>query len=159
MTSLEFENLLTESTRQSLDFARNYVVNNLPNEFRYNVKLNASTDDLSLKQFDIYPNDNKKEVNFLTSKEVVKLLNRKEKVPVWIDISVEYVHKGFTVFNLLCAGRYSNDDNEFYYTKNGTGCFGVKSPNLPIDFIEGVKFELKEKPRKLFFKWLKKLFL
>jgi hypothetical protein len=66
MTSLEFENLLTESARQSLDFARNYVVDNLPNEFRYNVKLNASRDDLSLKQFDIYPNDNKKEVGFLT---------------------------------------------------------------------------------------------
>jgi hypothetical protein len=106
-----------------------------------------------LKQFDIYPNDNKKEIDFLTSKEVIELLNRKAKVAVWIDISVEHVHKGFTVFNLLCAGRYSNYENEFYDTKNGTACFGLKSPKLPLGFIEGVKFKLEGKPRKSFIKW------
>jgi hypothetical protein len=152
MTSQEFENLLIEATNQSLDFARNYVLDKLPKEFRYNVSLNNSKDDLSLKQFDIYPGDNEKKINFITSKAVVQLLNRKGAVPVWIDISVEYVHKGYTVFNLLCAGRYSYDSKEFYYTKNGTSCFGVKSPNLPIEFVIGEKFKLKEKPKRLFFR-------
>lgn len=127
----------------AFDFAKTYVTDNLPGDFRYTVYLNVSTDDLNLKQFDIYPQDNKKIVEFITADEVVNLLNRNEKVPVWIDISVEYVYKDFTVFRLLCAGRYSANEKEYYYLEGETGPFGIKSPDLPIDYIEGVKFRLK----------------
>jgi hypothetical protein len=48
---------------------------------------------------------------------------------------------------LLCAGRYTEDINEIYYHKNGTGPFGVKSPNLPIDYTNGSKFNLLEAKR------------
>lgn len=156
MTKFEFQNLLSHSSNVALDFARTYVTNNFPNDFRYSVRLNASTDDINIKQFDIYPTDNDKIVDFITADTVINLLNRNGKVPVWIDISVEYVHKKFTVFLLLCAGRYSADENEFYYLKSGTGPFGIKSPTLPIDYIEGIKFNLKPKPKKHFFQWLMK---
>ncbi len=154
MTNSEFQTLLTHSSNFALDFAKNYVTNNLPNDFKYSVHLNFSTDDISLKQFDIYPSDNNKIVDFITADKVISLLNRKGKVPVWVDISVAYVHKNFTVFQLLCAGRYSSDENEFYYLKGGTGPFGIKSPTFPIDYIEGVKFNLKSKPKRKFFQWL-----
>ncbi len=156
MTKSEFQTLLSYSSNITLDFARTHVTDNLPNDFRYSVRLNASVDDINLKQFDIYPSDNGKIIDFITAERVINLLNRNGKVPVWIDISIEYVHKNFTVFQLLCAGRYSADENEFYYLKGGTGPFGIKRPTLPIDYVEGVKFDLKSKPKKNFFQWLTK---
>lgn len=156
MTKSEFQNLLSHSSNVALDFARTFVTNNLPNDFRYSVRLNTSTDDINLKQFDIYPADNGKIVDFISADKVINLLNRNGKVPVWIDISVEHVYKKYTVFQLLCAGRYSADENEFYYLKGGTGPFGIKSPTFPIEYIEGIKFNLKSKPKKHFFQWLMK---
>jgi hypothetical protein len=154
MTNAEFQTLLTHSSDIAFDFAKNYVTNNLPDNFKYSVRLNFSMDDTGLKQFDIYPGDNNKTVDFITADKVINLLNRKGKVPVWIDISVAYVHKNCTVFQLLCAGRYSSDENEFYYLKGGTGPFGIKSPAFPVEYVEGVKFNLKPKPKKKFFQWL-----
>lgn len=96
----------------------------------YFVALNVSTDDINLKQFDIYPNDNKKIVDCITDNEALSLLYRKQKAPIWIDISVDHTYRNFTVFKLLCSGRYSDYTDEFYNLKNETGPFGVKSPNL-----------------------------
>jgi len=153
MTKTEFHNLLTKSSRLSFDFAKNFVLDSLPNNFKYTVKLNFSNDDPTLKQFDIYPSDNDKIVEYITATEVEDLLCRKNKVPVWIDISVESIHKNHTVFQLLCAGRYSDDINEFYYEKGGTGPFGIKSPVFPPGYKnDGTKFRLKKK--RSFFNWL-----
>ena len=142
MTSDEFLKLLNHSSTAAYAFAKNYVVEELPTDFLYSVSLNTSSDDLSLTTFDIYPNDNNKKIELIGNNEVVKLLCRKNKIPVWIDISVEKIYKEKTIFRLLCAGRYSDDENEFYYNNNGTGPFGIKSPNLPVDYVEGKKFNL-----------------
>ena len=154
MTKNDFLKLLRHSSKTAYDFAQNYVVDELPVDFKYSLTLNGSSDDPSLTQFDIYPSDNDKMVELVEEQEVVELLCRNEKVPVWIDISVESVYKGKTIFRLLCAGRYSDNEKEFYYNDNGTGAFGVKSPNLPIDFVEGKKFKLKTRTKKSFFSWL-----
>lgn len=156
MTKDDFLKLLKLSSTMSYDFAKKYVFNQLPNDFKYSVILNASCDDPSLTQFDIYPNDNDKKVELIDENEVVKLLCRKEKVPVWIDISVECVYKKTTIFNLLCAGRYSDNYEEYYYKNDGTGPFGIKSPILPFDYVEGNKFNLNKKYKKSFFSWLTK---
>jgi len=153
MTKTEFHTLLLESTRRSFDFAKRYVLDNLPDDFIYTVKLNASNDDLALTQFDIYPNDNNKVVKLISATEVVDLLCRKDKVPVWIDVSVESVYKNKTVFELICAGRYSADTNEYYYNKSESGPFGIKSPTFPIGYKnDDTKFYLRKK--KSFFSWL-----
>jgi hypothetical protein len=144
MTKTEFHNLLTDSSKLSFDFAQKYLLDILPIEFKYSVQLNVSQDNPNLEKFEIYPNDNNKTVELITATEVVDLLCRNEKVPVWIDISVESVHKSSTVFRLLCAGRYSSDTNEFYYSKQGTGPFGIKSPTFPPSYEnDGTKFSLK----------------
>jgi hypothetical protein len=155
MTKTEFHNLLVDSSKSAFDFAKNYVSDNLPNDFKYTVRLNSSNDDPNLKQFDIYPSDNDKTIEFITVTEVVELLYRKNKVPVWIDISVESTTKNNTIFQLLCAGRYSDDNNEYYYQKRGTGLFGIKSPVFPPRYNDdGTKFSLKKK--KSFWGWLTK---
>lgn len=155
MTKDYFLQLLRDSSQYSYDFAKRYVTNKLPNDFKYSVNLNSSFDGPTLTQFDIYPEDNGKRIELVDEKEVVYLLCRKHKVPVWIDISVECVHKNKTIFRLDCAGRYSDDENEFYYNKRGTGSFGIKSPILPIGYIEGEKFRLKNRYKKSWFTFLK----
>ena len=154
MTKDEFLKVLRHSSTISYDFAKNYVLDDLPKEFRYSIQLNVSSDDPNLPQFDIYPEDNDKKVELIDENKVVELLCRKEKVPVWIDIAVECVHKGKTVFRLLCAGRYSDNSEEFYYNYGGTSPFGIKSPNFPIDYVEDNKFKLIPKYKKSFISWL-----
>lgn len=155
MTKDYFLQLLQESSKYSYDFAKRYVINKLPNDFKYSVKLNVSCDDLKLTQFDIYPEDHGKRIEIIDEKEVVDLLCRKDKVSVWIDISVECVHKNNTIFNLQCAGRYSNNNEEFYYNKGDTGPFGIKGPIFPIGYSEGQKFRLKNRYKKSLFSILK----
>jgi len=117
MTKDDFLKLLRHSSAIASGFAKNYVLDELPKDFTYSVTLNASSDDPSLTQFDIYPNDNGKIVELVEEKEVIELLCRKDKVPVWIDISVESVYKAKTIFRLLCAGRYSDKLLELHKTR------------------------------------------
>ncbi len=143
MTKQEFIFHLNGASFIAYKFAENYVKNKLPTDFKYNVILNASNDDSNLTQFDIYPEDNG-EIKFdLSDKEVAELLYREGKIPIWIDISVLKSSQKNTTFNLLCAGRYSDNKKEFYYNHNGSGPFGIKSPTLPVGYKEGEKFILK----------------
>lgn len=158
MTKNEFLLLVRKSSMYSYDFAKRYVTDELPKDFRYSVTLNVSCDDPNLTQFDLYPQDDNKKFRLIGESEVVELLCRKDKVPVWIDISVESVHKNKTIFSLYCAGRYSDDEKEFYYNQGGTGVFGIKGPILPIGYKEGQKFKLKNNYSRSLFTILKKYF-
>jgi len=142
MTKIEFQFHLAGASILAYRFAKNYITNNLPFEFKYDVELNVSADNPKLEQFDVYPKDNGIIKSSLSEEDVVDLLYRKNKVPVWIDINVCKSNEEETIFKLLCAGRYSNNKEEFYYNHNGSGPFGVKSPILPANFTEGIKFEI-----------------
>ena len=153
MEKPDFHSLLNNSTKLCVDFAENYVLDVLSKNVKYKVLFNVSQDNPDLEQFDIYPKDNNRVVQLVSDAEVVELLYRNGKVPVWIDISVESAHNGFTVIQLLCSGRYSAASNEFYYSKSGTGPFGIKSPTFPPNYKDGTKFKLK-KTKVGFFQWL-----
>jgi hypothetical protein len=145
MTKAEFLILLNGASYISYKFAKNYVKDKLVPEFKFDVLLNQSSDDPSLKQYDMYPEDDGKLIESISDKEVVELLFRNGKVPVWIDVAVLNAEKNHTVLRLLCAGRYSENKEEYYYNSGGTGPFGIKGPNLPIGYIEGKKFKLKKR--------------
>lgn len=151
MTKEEFNILLSECSKKAIDFAGNYVINDFPNMIKYDVRLNVSNDNPNLSQFDIYPEDNNKTFSAISQNEVVDLLVRKNKVPVWIDIFVDSTTKDYTLIKLWCSGRFTDNSSDYYYNKNETACFGIKSPNLPIDYKEGDKFKL---PKKSFFRKL-----
>ncbi len=142
MTREEFIFHLNGASLVALKFAERYVKDKLTTDFKYNVVLNVSTDNESLTQFDIYPEDTGIIKLDLTDNEVVELLYRKNKVPVWIDINVLKSSRKSTTFNLVCAGRYTDNKEEFYHNRNGSRPLGVKSPNLSIDYKEGKKFRL-----------------
>ncbi len=142
MTKAEFLLLLKGSSLIAIKFAERYVKNKLTTNFKYNVILNASQDDTELSQFETYLEDNGIIILDLKDREVADLLCRNNKVPVWIDINVLKSSKKTTTFNLLCSGRYSDKVDEYYYNKQGSGPFGIKSPKLPIHYKEGNKFKL-----------------
>ena len=142
MTKSEFQKYLVKSSLYAFEFAKKYVNDELFTDFKYNLILNMSKDDDCDDKFDLYPEDNGVIKLSLSKNEVIEVLCRKEKVPVWIDINVLKTSQKATIFNLLCSGRYSNIEEELYYYKKGTGPFGIKSPLLPNNYIEGEKFYL-----------------
>lgn len=159
MNKDEFLNLLRTSTYTCCEFAKNYITDNLLKDFKYIVILNVSTDDPSLLQFDVYPEDSGKKVELIDEKDVEDLLYRNGKIPVWIDISVECIHQNKTVIRLLCAGRYSDKSQDYYYNHHDTvSPFGIKGPVFPIGYVKGEKFRLKNRYKKSFLSRLKALF-
>lgn len=142
MTKSEFQNYLFKSSFLAFEFAKKYVNDELFTNFKYDLILNASKDDDCSDKFDLYPEDNDIIKLNLSENEVIDILYRKDKIPVWIDINVSKSNKKSTTFRLLCSGRYTNEEEELYYYKKGTGPFGIKSPVLPNDYIEGDKFYL-----------------
>lgn len=102
----------------------------LPSNFLFDVFLNVSLDGGEGQNFQLYPNDESMLHKNITYKEVVELLCRDSKIPVWIDISVGRFDNMSTIFELHCSGRYSVTPTDFYYEKRGTGPFGIKIKSL-----------------------------
>jgi hypothetical protein len=142
MTKQEFLFYLQGASLVSLKFAERYVKDKLVTDFKYNVIFTPSHQNIYEDQFDFYPEDEGIIKLNLIDNEVIDLLYRNNKIPVWIDISVLKSSKKSTTFNLLCAGRYSNNKEDFYYRSDGSAPFGIKSPTLPINYKEGKKFRL-----------------
>jgi hypothetical protein len=142
MTRSEFICLLTKATAASLDFARRFVENELPESVRFHVLLNQSYDGHAKADERVYPEDDGRELPFLSSEGVADLLVRDDRCPEWIDVAVEAQGDHQTLVQLLCCGRFTDDERRMYYARQGTGPFGIKSPNLPSDYVEGTRFRL-----------------
>jgi hypothetical protein len=142
MTRSEFIGFLAKASASSLDFARRYVENELPETLRYHVLLNQSFDGNAKPDERVYPEDDRREYPSLLAEAVADLLLRDGRCPEWIDVAVEAQAEDYTQMRLLCCGRYTDDQSRMYYTRQGTGPFGIKSPNLPPGYREGTRFRL-----------------
>lgn len=142
MTKQEFLFHLQGASLVALKFAERYVKDKLTTDFKYNVIFTPSHHTINPDHFDFYPEDEGIIKLDLTDDEVVKLLYRNNKIPIWIDINVLKSSGKSTTFNLLCAGRYSDNKQDWYYKDNGSAPFGIKSPTFPINYKEGKKFRL-----------------
>jgi hypothetical protein len=142
VTRSEFERLLRKATAAAINFARDLVLDSLPNDSQYRVVLNQSYD-WKVEEGDLtFPEDAGITRSGLSVEEVVEILYRDGRCPVWIDVSVEAVAGLTTSIRLLCAGRYTNDEARMYYVTRKMGPFGIKSPALPVGYREGQKFAL-----------------
>lgn len=142
MTRSEFVLLLERASASSLDFARRYVQNELSETLRYHVLLNQSCDDNAKPDERVYPEDDGREYPSLSADAVADLLVREGRCPEWIDVAVEMQADDHTRMRLLCCGRYTDDELRMYYTRQGTGPFGIKGPNLPPGYVEGTRFTI-----------------
>jgi len=142
MTRSEFIDLLAKASASSLGFARRYVESELPEAMRYHVLLNQSCDDSAKPDERLYPEDDRREYQSLSADAVADALLRDGRCPEWIDIAVEAHVDDHTQMRLLCCGRYTDDESRMYYTRQGTGPFGIKSPDFPPGYEEGARFRL-----------------
>jgi len=140
----DFRAYLILTSYWAVQFAEKLAGEQLPYDFVYDVELNQSADEGAGEEFVCYPEDEGKVHLQQSAEEVLALLVRDGRVPVWIDISVKSVTKDLTTLRLLCAGRFTNQKEQMYYSKRGQGPFGVKSPNLPLSryriFTKNAKF-------------------
>lgn len=146
MDKLGFVIQLKHATHAAINFARQHITNETSDVVTYCVYLGydgPETEDL--KEFRLFPEDKGKYFHRITAIEVVNLLWREDQVPVWIDIAVVASRKQETTMSLWCAGRYSGDEEKYYYRKRGTGPFGIKSPNLPYGYVQGELFTLPKR--------------
>lgn len=137
-----FSTWLELAAFRAVKFGQVYVKQNLSYDFKFRLELNMANDDLAKGDFELYPNDDGRILMHDSIKDVSSELVRNDRIPVWIDIAVFKYSKSFTLLNLVCAGRFTNDTKELYYVDRGTGCFGVKSPNLPPGYKDGQKFKI-----------------
>ena len=135
MDKATLSNRLREVTDFNRDFATRFVSNHLPDSNRYLVRLNQSCDDNLRPSEHVFPRD-ADPVASLTAAEVVDLLCREDRVPEWIDISVERADSEHTYFQLLCCGRFIDDETLLYYRDTGHAPFGCKSPSFPPRWSE-----------------------
>ena len=142
MTRSEFMSLLAKATKASVDFARRYVENDLPEPVRFHLLLNQSYDGNAKADERVYPEDDGRELSSVTSDGVADVLVRDGRCPEWIDVAVEAEGGDHTLVRLLCCGRYTAEENRMYYTRQGTGPFGIKSPNLPFGYAEDTRFRM-----------------
>jgi hypothetical protein len=142
MTRAEFSELLLSASNQALVFARTFVVNPLATDFRYHVLLNQSFDGHATMEERVFPEDEGREYASLTVGDATDILYRDGYCPEWVDLSVEAEGQGYTLLRALCCGRFSQDLASLYYSSNGNGPFGIKSPNLPFGYVEGTKFSI-----------------
>jgi len=149
MTKENFADYLRRATQITVEFAQQFVVQQLSDEVRYKLHPNQSYDGNPLVgDEEVYPNDSLANGQFLgplSASEVVDYLWRGGKIPEWIDITVESVADGITYLELSCCGRYTANEKLLYYENRGRGPFGVIGPALPPGWNsleESGKFDL-----------------
>ena len=135
MTKATLSTRLRQVTILNRDFATRYISNYLPDSNRYLVRLNQSCDDNLKPDEHVFPDDTDPAAP-LTTDETVDLLCRENRVPEWIDISVERADSEHTYLRLLCCGRFTDDDALLYYRDTEFAPFGCKSPSFPPRWSE-----------------------
>jgi hypothetical protein len=139
-----FVERLARASEFCVEFTGNFVLDVLPDDFKYFVFLNQSYDAGRLRDGLVtfpdnrtkYPNPN----GPIDADRVASVIWREGMVPQWIDISVWGTDQEITYFRLLCAGRFTAREELLYYTWNSwrelpVAPFGVKGPcpsRLPL---------------------------
>lgn len=133
ISQVGFERSLVEAARCALEFARQLVINNLPDKIRYDVILGCSYDGNSLEQGEYtFPEDYDNGQRLFENREdVVGLLWKDGKVPEWVNVSVESEDGVFTNVKLECCGRYSSNVEHVYHAHEGRAPFHVVGPPMP----------------------------
>lgn len=139
-----FRNNLISAVNLAHDFTQQYVLEVLPDELSYLVRLGGSYDGNPLRDDETtYPKDYEdSERSYSSVDDIAKLLWRSGKVPEWVNVQVLKQDKTYTYINLICCGRFSNNKSNIYHAHEGKAPFHVLGPALPIEYSAGEKFSL-----------------
>jgi hypothetical protein len=116
----------------------------------FRVLLNQSVDDIAPLRAPevVFPQDSRpargraRALRACGAPTVVEELWRDGRVPEWVDLGVADVRRGSTVIEMLCCGRFTDDESLLYHRAEGWPPFHVTSPVLPPDHVGG-RFTLR----------------
>lgn len=137
MNKEEFYNNLIKATDTVYPFTVKMVLNKLPGNFKYIVKIKSNFRE-GLEEGEMTFPDVEK-LNQTTApidaKKVVEILWMDHLIPEWINIQVEDYDENYTYLSMECCGRYSKLKKHLYHIKEGYPPFHSLSPELPSDAL------------------------
>ncbi len=137
MDKKEFYDNLIKAKNQVYPFTKEMVTNELPEHFKFIVKISSNFRE-GLEDGEItFPEVKKlnKVSKPIDAEEVIDILWMDYAVPEWINIQVEKADKNFTYFSLECCGRFSRREEHLYHKNEEYPPFHSLSPPLPPDSL------------------------
>lgn len=124
------------SARGAWQFAQSLVSEELPEPLVFRVRLNQSYDGHAPKPGELrFPEDGTHRravaLNRCDADTVVAELWRDGHVPEWVNVAVVSETGTATVVEVVCCGRFTNDDSRLYHSEEGAPPFHVLGPALP----------------------------
>ncbi|WP_432969106.1 hypothetical protein [Dactylosporangium sp. CA-233914] len=134
------------SAEAALGFGREIVAEELPVALAFRVRLNQSYDGHPPQPGEMrYPDDSARhraaELSMCDAQTVVAELWRDGRVPEWINLAVVGETGTATVIEVVCCGRFTDDDTRLYHAQEGAPPFHVLGPVLPPGF-DGTRFSI-----------------
>ena len=131
-----FATRLAASASRAWAAAREVIIEELPAPLVFRVRLNRSYDGHPLKPGEVrFPEDSARPraaaLNKCDAATVVAELWRYGRVPEWINLGVVGRTETATVVEVVCCGRYTDDDAQLYPAREGAPPFHVVGPSLP----------------------------
>lgn len=156
MNKEEFYNNLIKATNKVYPFTCDMVIDKLPSNFKYIVKI-YSNFTTGLERGELtFPDEST--LNQITSpidaKDAIDILWINHAIPEWINIQVEDYDENYTFLLLDCCGRFSKYEKHLYHINEGYPPFHVLSPAIPMNSLN----EADEVTSKFDLKWNKNRF-
>lgn len=141
----QFVQRFRQAAARAHDFARQFLIEDLPETLRFQVALNSSFDDNPLRPDErVFPDDGSAEKRLATLRcsehEVIELLWRDGLVPEWVDLTVSRRLRDATLIETRCCGRFTANEALLYHEREGYPPFHVTGPWLPNDYQPDTKF-------------------
>ncbi|GAA2625329.1 hypothetical protein SMC26_18825 [Actinomadura fulvescens] len=124
------------SARAAQEFAQTLVSEELPEPLVFRVRLNQSYDGHAPKLGELrFPEDGTQRravaLSRCDAETVVAELWRDHYIPEWVNVAVVGETGVATVVEVVCCGRFTNDDSRLYHREEGAPPFHVLGPALP----------------------------
>ncbi len=134
MDQEHFAKNLREAVEHAVRFARDHVIQVLPDAIALRVYANCSYDGNPLVGDEVvFPNDTQPQGIFRgpwTVDEAVIFLWRDGRVPEWIDVAVEDEDGKTSYAGLRCCGRFTAVEENLYHRNGGIPPFHILSPPI-----------------------------
>ncbi|TDB94147.1 hypothetical protein [Actinomadura sp. 7K534] len=124
------------SVRAAREFAQSLVSEELPEPLVFRVRLNQSYDGHAPHPGELrFPEDSAHHravaLNRCDEETAVAELWRDGRVPEWVNVSAVSETGTATVVEVVCCGRFTDDDSRLYHSQEGAPPFHVLGPALP----------------------------
>ncbi|MFG2088924.1 MULTISPECIES: hypothetical protein [unclassified Spirillospora] len=124
------------SAQAAWQFAQSLVSEELPEPLVFRVRLNQSYDGHAPRPGELrFPEDSAHRraaaLNRCDAETVVAELWRDGHVPEWVNVGAVSETGTATVIEVVCCGRFTNDDSRLYHSEEGAPPFHVLGPALP----------------------------